>query len=378
MNDDEMVSFPPRHSPMVLGLFRPAQVLSLLASLMVAGTVAAWCRPVAAIPLIMVFLSLGLWCSFGEIGGEPIERYVGSALWLAASRFRLDRLANKPLPDVPLLVVAIHNDDLYLESPSMQWLKIAGVGEALATAASSLASAVQVLTVDRRLLSANLAEQVIGDHSAQAHLTLLIAQGGAHAEATLAVTAQALQSLGAHVGPLVPTTSQIVDLGRIRQISRQSCRTTVGCFNTAVLDAPPVLPVGPGALIDLVVQPTWAMHAVTISAPLHGTIQRRLERRQTAAMADSDLLDRRGFRRSAAREATRTKADDFEAALASGARAVHVHVHLACFANDPVALDESLRAVALSAKRCAVALRPLSGRHHLALDLFGRPHVLVP
>jgi len=375
---EQLLSFPPSSERKVFGLLRPAQVAALLIGLAL-GLFALTSLSLGVALLTCAVLTglVGMLCLF-KVDGEPIEAAVFGLVWLTLPKACLKLLGTvKPVVAPDYFVVTLHHPDRYLEEVDTQWQRTAAVGRALAAGAQAMKTQVQFLTLRRTLLTADVLDQLVEEPSAHPLVTLVLARATPEHELHFSAMVQALSETGMRCGPVTRLNQSIVELGTVRHVQRNRCVTRNAHLSVSALRTGPALGVSPTAFLDLLVNPPWSLFAVTICPLASQALQRRIERRQTAALANEELLERRGFRRSAAQERQTSRAADYEAAIARGERAVLLHLHVGCVERTEAELHTARKEFLSRAERCGLGFTSLSGRHHLGAALFGAPEVLA-
>jgi hypothetical protein len=377
-NAHDLVSFPPSSDRRVLGLLRPAQVLWILSGTAICLLALTSCSLTSGVVVALATMAATSTLCLVRIDGEPIDQAALAMVWLKASTWpRRLHATRSTKPQLAYFVASVHHPDRLLEDVSSQWQMTASMGRALSGGAQAMKGEVQLLTVRRALVGRAIARSLEQAGTTHGFVTLLIARATPANRLHVDAMTQAMSDAGAVVGPVEVVDSPVVELGPIRRPLRSKCVTGHGEVAVSVLRSGPTLAVSPTSLVDLIIDPPWALCAVTICPTTSASLQRRIERRQTAALANAELLERRGFRRSAAQESQAARSADYEAAIARGERAALVYVHYACVENDAAALMRSHRALSSAGESCGLVLQPLTGRHHLGISLFGSPRELM-
>ena len=375
MTDTEyQLSFPPSSERLVLGLFRPTQVLWLLGGV-TAGLFSVTSLPMpAGIAVALVALGLAASLCVLRLNGAPVEEVLIGLWWLAISKLQRRRRPRETHHHH--FVATIHHPDRFLEAPGAQWQTTSAIGEAIAACAQAMKAEVQLLSIRRSLLSDSLQEALGGDEATHPYVSVLVAPADEKHRSHREVLLQTLRDTGAQVALGQVVQSPVLEFGRIRRPQLASCRTSLGEISVQVLRAGPALPLAPTGLLELFIDPPWDLFAVTVSPASSASLHRRIERRQTAALADAELLERKGFRRSAAQDREAERRGNYEASIAGGERAALVYVHSACVGADAAALGTLRNALLSASDRMGLRCSPLVGRHHLGCQLFGAPEVL--
>jgi len=375
---ESLLSFPPSSERKVFGILRPAQAGALLLGLALGLFAFTSLSPSLALAICVLLVGLVATVCLVNIDGEPAEAAVFGLMWLTLPKACLKLLGSvKQESSRDYFSVTLHHPDRYLEESGAQWQRTAAVGRALAAGAQAMNTQVQFLTVRRTLLTEAVVEQLGEGTSAHQYVTLLIAKATSEFDVHFSAMVQAFGEAGVICGPVTRLTDPVIQLGSVRKVHRNRCVTRKAQISVSALRTGPALGVSPTAFLELLVDPPWSMFAVTVCPLASQALQRRIERRQTAALANEELLQRRGFRRSAAQDRQTSRAADYEAAIARGERAVQIHLHVACVERTEGELISARQEFLSRSERCGLGFSALSGRHHLGVALFGAPEVLA-